>query len=170
MRSLLRAVSVLAVLVLNSSFYWPKLPKTGQEIGATIPHLDKLVHVAIFALTTALVLHLLVPTRPRSAARISSDVPRPRAAGWAVAAIGAHAFIIEAVQHWLTPTRTGDVADIVADLAGMAIALGGWAARRRVGGGRAGGGRTGHAGRERTACTSGEKSAVSAQKSGDEAV
>lgn len=131
MRSLLHPAAILTVLVLNTSFYWPKLPKSGEEIGSAIPHMDKIVHVAIFALTTALVLHLLVPTRSsRSLDLARRGSAHPRAAGWAVAAIGAHAFIIEVIQHWLMPTRSGDVADIVADLVGMALALAVWAARR----------------------------------------
>ncbi|MCG7426687.1 VanZ family protein [Helcobacillus sp. ACRRO] len=112
-----RALLVAVVLLLNSTFYWPKLTPEAEAAGALIPHADKLVHTGIFALTVWTVLHLLAP--------------RP-AARFAVAAIGAHAFVIEAVQS-LMPLRSFDLADIVADLVGVAAGAAVWALLRRRG-------------------------------------
>ena len=37
--------------------------------------------------------------------------------------LAAHAVVSELVQHWLLPHRSGDAADVLADLAGVALGV-----------------------------------------------
>ena len=95
------AVAVIANLLL---LYWPRAPGT-----AGIPHLDKAVHLASFAFVTW------------AGARAGLAI-RPLAAVLTV-----HAITSEVIQHVLLPGRSGDPADVLADLAGVAgvaLALG----------------------------------------------
>lgn len=98
---LLFAVAVVANLVL---LFWPRAPGT-----AGIPHLDKAVHLVSFAFVTW------------SGARAGLAL---RAL---VAVLAVHAVTSELIQHTLLPGRSGDPADVLADLAGVAgvaLALG----------------------------------------------
>lgn len=83
-------------------------PGSPEPSPITIPHIDKVVHVALFAAPAFLL------------GRLSR-------ASWPVWLLVAHAPISEVVQHFFIPLRSGDALDLVADLAG--VALGVWAAR-----------------------------------------
>lgn len=96
-------VAALAVHLL--ALYLPGSPDPGPDL---VPHLDKVVHVGLFAVPTFL-------------------VRRVTTAWWPVALVVAHAPVSELVQYWLVPYRSGDVLDLVADLVG--VALGVWGAR-----------------------------------------
>ena len=78
-------------------------PDTGG--APTFPGVDKLVHLATFGSVT--LAGLRAGLRPR----------------WWVPVVGVHAVVSELVQHWLLPHRSGDPADVVADLAGVAVGV-----------------------------------------------
>jgi VanZ family protein len=108
---LLFAGTVLGQLVL---LYWPRAVGTGG-----VPHLDKAAHVVSFALVMA------------TGVRVGL-------AAWLLAAsLAVHAVASEVVQHTVLPGRSGDPADVLADLAGVAgvlLALGAasWRHERRA--------------------------------------
>ena len=77
--------------------FWPRSPG-----NAGIPHLDKAVHLLSFAFVTW------------SGARVGLPIR------WLVAALTVHAVTSELIQHALLPGRSGDSADVLADLAGVA--------------------------------------------------
>jgi hypothetical protein len=86
-------------------------PDTGG--APTFPVADKIVHVATFTSVA------LAGLRASLAAR------------WWLPVVAAHAVVSEAVQHWLLPHRSGDPADVVADLVGVGIGfLAEWRLRR----------------------------------------
>lgn len=91
------AAAVLANLAL---LFWPRTVSAGGP-----PHLDKLVHLASFALVAGTGLRARVPAR----------VLVPVLAG--------HAVVSEVVQATLLARRSGDLADVVADLLGVLV---GW--------------------------------------------
>jgi VanZ family protein len=72
--------------------------------------LDKVAHVAAFALPTA--------------ALILAGAPR----GWVIGLMALHAPLSELLQHLLLADRSGDPGDVLADLAG--VVLGAWWATR----------------------------------------
>lgn len=73
------------------------------------PGIDKVVHVATFASVA------LAGLRAGLAAR------------WWLPVVAAHAVVSELVQHWALPHRSGDPADVLADLVGVgAGVLAGW--------------------------------------------
>ena len=111
----LRAGLLVLALALNVSFYLPSLPEGTPGVG--VPGLDKLVHVAVFALTVLAAGRLLAPR---------SRFPM----GWVVIAAIVHAGVIELVQL-LLPARRGDGADLLADVVGIALGLGAWIWLRR---------------------------------------
>ncbi|UNX53984.1 VanZ family protein [Georgenia sp. TF02-10] len=95
---LLAAALAAQLLVL----YAPQLPGGGP---AALPGADKVGHAAVFALVT--VAGLRAGVRP-----------------WLVVAYGlAQAGVSETLQHLLLPGRTGDPADVLADLAGVGLGL-----------------------------------------------
>jgi hypothetical protein len=96
-----RALFVLAVLVQLVVLYLPR----GVDVGGGLPGLDKVVHVAVFGAVAA--------TGTWAGLRLR----------WLAAALAAHAFVSEVVQHWLLPGRAGDPLDTVADLVGVALGL-----------------------------------------------
>ena len=69
------------------------------------PGTDKVVHVATFASVA------LAGLRAGLAAR------------WWLPVVAAHAVVSELVQHWALPHRSGDPADVLADLAGVALGV-----------------------------------------------
>lgn len=95
---LLAAALVVHLLAL----YLPGSPDPGPDV---VPHLDKLVHVLLFA-TPALLI-----------CRITSK-------WWPIVAMAAHAPVSELVQYRLVPHRSGDVWDLVADAVGVILGLG----------------------------------------------
>ncbi len=92
---------VLAVLVQLVVLYAPSTP----DAAPSIPGLDKLVHAGVFLLPA--LLGVLAGARP----------------GWLGASLAAHAVVSELVQGFALPERSGDGADAVADLAGLALGL-----------------------------------------------
>lgn len=107
-RTLLFAAVVAGQLVV---LYAPRAPSTGGT-----PGIDKLVHVAVFALV---VVTGMGSTAPGWAVVIASVVQAP---------------VSEVLQATLLPHRSGDPLDLVADLAGCALGwalVAGWARRRR---------------------------------------
>ena len=91
---------VASVLVQSAILYSPRSP----GVPAGFPW-DKVVHLGIFAVVAAIGLRAGVPT------------------GWLVAGLVAQAFASEFIQGWLLPHRSGDVRDVAADLAGVAVGL-----------------------------------------------
>jgi hypothetical protein len=82
-------------------------PDTGG--APTFPGIDKVVHVATFASVALAGLRAGLPAR------------------WWVPVVAAHAVVSELVQHGVLPHRSGDPADVVADLAGVGLGvLAGW--------------------------------------------
>ncbi len=107
------AVAVITNLLL---LYWPRAPGTGG-----IPHLDKAVHLASFAFVTWAGARAGLPIRALAAV------------------LAVHAIASELIQHALLPGRSGDPADVLADLAGVAgvaLALGAASWRHGRGPGR----------------------------------
>jgi hypothetical protein len=91
------AAAVFANLVV---LYWPRPVSAGG-----IAYADKVVHLAIFALVAATALWARVPL------------------AWLVGLLVAHAVSSELVQHWLLVNRSGDPADVAADLVGVAVGV-----------------------------------------------
>ncbi|MDR5699386.1 VanZ family protein [Agromyces aerolatus] len=89
-----------AIVVQLVVLYVPSAPS-----GPGIPGFDKLVHAGIFLVPA--VLGVLAGAR----------------VVWLAAVLAVHAFASEALQHLLLPERAGDVWDVVADLAGLALGL-----------------------------------------------
>lgn len=108
-RPLLPALLALALLAHLVVLYLPgdDVPSAGFEV----PGLDKLIHVGVFALPTALI--LAVRLHP----------------AWLLA-LAAHAPVSEVLQLTVVPHRSGDPWDVLADLAGVLLGAG-LAARAR---------------------------------------
>ena len=83
----------------------------------TIPHIDKVVHGALFAVPAYLIRRLTV-------------------SWWPVVALAAHAVVSELIQGAWLPLRAADPLDLLAD--GVGIGLGVWAATWVNGRSRAG--------------------------------
>lgn len=96
----------LALVVHLVALYLPGSPEATPSL---VPHLDKLVHVLLFA-APAFLLRRLATT------------------WWPIVALVAHAPVSELVQYSLIPHRSGDPWDLVADVVG--VALGVWLAGR----------------------------------------
>lgn len=91
----------LAVLLQLAVLYAPSTP----DGVPGIPGLDKLVHAGVFLLPA--LLGVLAGLGP-----------------WRLGIVlAAHAVVSELVQHLLLPQRSGDVLDVLADLAGVAAGL-----------------------------------------------
>lgn len=108
-----RALLLLAVGVQFVVLYLPRVstPSTGLP-------LDKVVHVAIFAAVGALGVLAGVPLR------------------WLIGLLVLQAVASEVIQGWLLSNRSGDWADLVADLLGIALGVGGaywWRSTRAPG-------------------------------------
>jgi hypothetical protein len=88
------------VVVNLVALYWPRPLSDGG-----IPNSDKVAHVAIFAVVAATGVAARVPLR------------------WLVGLLVAHAFLSELIQHWLLAHRSGDPADVAADLVGVALGV-----------------------------------------------
>jgi VanZ family protein len=97
---------IVAALVQAWALYWPR--PASVETG--LP-LDKVVHFALFFVVTY--------------AGVRAGVARSLVAALMVG----QALLSEAVQHLLLPQRSGDVWDLVADVAGITVAL--WVTRDR---------------------------------------
>lgn len=82
--------------------YTPVVPGGGPQI----PHLDKVIHLAVFTFPT--LIGLWVGFNPR----------------WFIPVIAAHALVSEVIQHLALQGRTGDPGDVAANLLGV---LFGWA-------------------------------------------
>ncbi len=93
----------VALLVQVWALYVPSAP----SVDTGLP-LDKVVHAALFALVTWLGLRL--------------------GYRWIIPAMVAQAALSELVQSWFLPQRSGDIADLLADLLGIALA---WAISSR---------------------------------------
>jgi VanZ family protein len=109
-RAMLWVLLGIAVLVQLVVLYSPSSP--GEQ---PFPHSDKVVHLLVF----------LVPV---TVALLAG------AARWlVVVAFGAHAVVSEVIQALLLPTRSGNVADAVVDLVGVALGVVLWRALVRRG-------------------------------------
>ena len=95
-----RVALVVLVVVHLAVLY---APDTGG--APTFPGIDKVVHVATFASVA------FAGLRAGLAAR------------WWVPLVAAHAVVSELVQHWVLPHRSGDPADVLADLAGVGLGV-----------------------------------------------
>lgn len=91
-----RALFVGAVVANLVLLYWPR-PVGGEGL----PHLDKAIHLLAFAAVAWTGLRARVP------------------AAWLLPLLVLHAVLSELVQAWLLPDRSGDWADVVADLLGI---------------------------------------------------
>jgi VanZ family protein len=94
----LRIAFAVAVLVQMWALYVPR----GPSVDSGLP-LDKVVHAGLFLLVTWLGLRL--------------------GWRWIVPVMVGQAALSELVQTWLLPQRSGDWGDLVADLAGIALAV-----------------------------------------------
>jgi hypothetical protein len=92
-------VSAAAIVLQLAVLYVPRAP---QVPTGGLP-LDKAVHLVVFALPVV--------------ALVAAGLPR----GWVVGVMAVHAVLSELVQGALLNQRSGDPADVVADLAGVAI-------------------------------------------------
>jgi VanZ family protein len=95
---------------------WGLYRVVGPPDSPWFPHADKLQHAAGFAVPVALLL-LALGLR---AIDLSQRLTR-RALVVVVAVFAAHAVVSEVVQHQLYARRTGDVLDVLADLAGVVL-------------------------------------------------
>jgi hypothetical protein len=107
--------AVAAVGLQLAVLYAPRVPTVGT---AGFP-VDKVVHVIVF----------LVPT----VALVAAGVPRR----WALGLMAVHAPISEVIQGLFFGARSGDVADVAADLTGVALGAyltrrGGWGDPKRA--------------------------------------
>lgn len=93
-----RAAFVAAVAANLVVLYWPR-----QVSDGGIPYADKVVHVAIFAVVVVTGAFAGVPL------------------AWLVGLLVVNAVGSELVQHWLLANRSGDPADVAADLVGVAV-------------------------------------------------
>jgi VanZ family protein len=101
-----RIAFLAALLVQVWALYWPRQP----SVDTGLP-LDKVVHFGLFAVVTY--------------AGVHAGISR-----WLVAVIMVgQAVLSETVQHFLLAQRSGDVWDLVADVAGITVAL--WVTRDR---------------------------------------
>ena len=114
--SLPRRLGLLVLaLVLNLGFYLPSLPEATP--GTDVPGLDKAVHLLVFAFTVF------------AAGRVLA--PRKRfPVGWVVIAAVVHAGLIELVQLVALAERSGDLADLLFDVVGIALGVAAWAGER----------------------------------------
>ncbi|MDV3222283.1 VanZ family protein [Intrasporangium sp.] len=103
------ATAVLSLTVHLLALYWPVVTVAGP-----VSWTDKAVHVLVFAIPTYAVGMVV--------ARL----------WWAVTGFAAHALVSELSQHLLLPGRSGDPWDVVADLAGVALAAVALVVSRRV--------------------------------------
>jgi VanZ family protein len=97
-----RAAWVFGVLLVAhlAALYWPRVDLQGPVTWS-----DKVVHVLLFLAPT--VAGLLAGLRP----------------AYLVGLLALHAPVIELVQHYLLPNRTGDPWDAVADLGGVVLGV-----------------------------------------------
>lgn len=93
-----RAVFACAVVASLALLYWPRAVG-----GDGPPHLDKAVHLLAFAALAWSGLRARVP------------------ASWLLPLLVLHAGVSEVVQDRLLPGRSGDGADVLADLAGILV-------------------------------------------------
>ena len=96
-------VSLLLAVALQVYVLYLHVP--GPESAVAVPHADKLVHGAVFALPAALAVLGGWPLLP------------------VALVLGAHAPLSELVQHLWLPERAGDPWDVVADCAGVGLGL-----------------------------------------------
>ncbi|GAA4416676.1 hypothetical protein GCM10023169_11830 [Georgenia halophila] len=99
-RSAVVAVSLVVQLLV---LYMPDAPDAPG--GVEIPGADKAAHLLVFAAV--------------SYAALRAGVPRTLVVGYGLG----QALLSELVQHLWLPLRTGDPLDLLADLAGVALAL-----------------------------------------------
>ena len=111
----LRLFIVILAVAANVGFYLPKVPSAGG-VGS-VPGLDKVVHVGVFALTVWALGRLLAPVRRFPI-------------GWVALAAFAHAGLIEMIQS-VMPNRSADLLDVLADTVGIALGLVLWHLERR---------------------------------------
>jgi hypothetical protein len=95
-----RAAFALAVLANACVLYWPRAVGQGG-----VPYADKAVHVAIFAVVAATGVWARLPV------------------AWLAGLLAVHAVSSELAQHWWLSQRSGDPADVAADLVGIALGL-----------------------------------------------
>lgn len=117
--------SVLWALLIEAMVLWPNPPEVPQGwtiIWLDFLKLDRMVHAALFAVLTVLLMRAwLVASRPQRAAAAAFGLS---------AAFGA---FTELQQHFI-PTRSMEFGDFLADAAGAAVGLvafAAWALRRR---------------------------------------
>jgi uncharacterized membrane protein AbrB (regulator of aidB expression) len=93
-------VLAVAVVVNVLVLYWPRHVSQGG-----IPYIDKVVHVTIFAVVAIAGMRARVPL------------------AWLIGLLVAQAVGSELIQHWFLVNRTGDPADVAADLVGVALGV-----------------------------------------------
>jgi hypothetical protein len=93
-----RAAFVVAVVVNLLLLYWPRAVGEGG-----VPYLDKVAHLLTFASLAWTGLWAGIPLR------------------WLVGVLALHAVVSELVQARLLSGRSGDAADVLADLAGILV-------------------------------------------------
>ena len=105
-----RLLFIASLVVQVAVVYAPSAPGAGELHG-----IDKVVHVAVFALPAAS--GLMAGLRP----------------SWLLCLLALHAPVSELLQHVALPHRDGDVGDVLADLTGVVAGAAGvhvWRRRR----------------------------------------
>ncbi|MGL4173579.1 MAG: VanZ family protein [Actinomycetota bacterium] len=106
-----RGCFVAAGLVQLVVLYFPRSPSVGGDVP-----LDKVVHVAVFGAVAVVAPAAVLPLRP------------------VVVGLAGHAVISELVQDALFTDRSGELADVIADLVGVGLGAGAalWLRRREA--------------------------------------
>jgi VanZ family protein len=117
--SLLRGwhLAAAAALLAVALQLWGLYRVAGPPQPAWFPHADKAEHAIGFALPVLLIL-LTVTLRGSE-----WQWPSPRTSALVVGVFAAHAVLSEMIQHLWYRYRTGDPADVLADLAGIAVGV-----------------------------------------------
>ncbi|MDO5663358.1 MAG: VanZ family protein [Brachybacterium sp.] len=110
-----RLVVLGLAIVVNIGFFLPRLPDVGPV--ASVPSIDKIVHIGVFALTAWALGRVLAPRR---------RFPM----GWVVVGLLAWAVLVEVIQGAVLPGRLADPWDVVADAVGIGLGVLAWSLER----------------------------------------
>ncbi|HCX99434.1 MAG TPA: hypothetical protein DG754_04765 [Bacteroidales bacterium] len=108
-RSILWAILSLLACILPSN----RLPQMNKVL---IPHFDKVVHFTLFFVLT---LMLLYESRLR---RVNAGLSRETIT-WIVVITFIYGSFLEGMQHFFIVSRSGELADLIANFLGVAAAL-----------------------------------------------
>ena len=113
---------LIGSIVATCLHLWALYRPAGPAVLSWLPNADKLAHAIIFGLPLLLIL-ITVASRGRALGRR----PTGRFVGIAAAVFAGHAVLSEWIQHSFYSERVGDPYDVLADCAGCALAVLGYA-------------------------------------------